>query len=163
RLHNESARAKDLYDVAMKQLKSMEAVQDYGGYQEKTIAPPGYGGKIAPNGMLVFPMAAFFGILGGVGLCFLADMADQSFPKPEEIRRRLGLPVLGHVPFHMLEDDKLQEARANGIMFNPTLCSYYLPKSGAAEAYRGLRTALYFSTHGEGHKVIQVTSPDKGE
>ena len=32
-----------------------------------------------------------------------------------------------------------------------------------AEAYRGVRTALYFSIHCKGHKVIQVTSPNSGD
>ena len=31
------------------------------------------------------------------------------------------------------------------------------------EAYRGIRTALYFSTRGGGHKVIQITSPNKAD
>ena len=35
--------------------------------------------------------------------------------------------------------------------------------SREAESFRGLRTALYFSTQGEGHKVVQVTSPDPGD
>jgi capsular exopolysaccharide synthesis family protein len=32
-----------------------------------------------------------------------------------------------------------------------------------AEAYRSIRTALYFSTRGDGHKVIQITSPEPGD
>jgi capsular exopolysaccharide synthesis family protein len=32
-----------------------------------------------------------------------------------------------------------------------------------AEAYRGVRTALYFSTHSEGHKVVQITSPNSAD
>jgi capsular exopolysaccharide synthesis family protein len=37
------------------------------------------------------------------------------------------------------------------------------PKSHVSEAYRGLRTALYFSSEGQKHRVIQVTSPDQGD
>ena len=37
------------------------------------------------------------------------------------------------------------------------------PNRAEAEAYRGVRTALYFSTHGERHKVMQVTSPSMGD
>jgi capsular exopolysaccharide synthesis family protein len=32
-----------------------------------------------------------------------------------------------------------------------------------AEAFRGVRTALYFSTQGRGHQVIQFTSAEKGD
>jgi capsular exopolysaccharide synthesis family protein len=43
------------------------------------------------------------------------------------------------------------------------LSAFYRPKSIEAEAYRGIRTALYFSMRGENHKVIQITSPDMGD
>src|SRR4029077_560584 len=48
-------------------------------------------------------------------------------------------------------------------VLDPLFCSYYRPKSVDAEAYRAVRTALYFSTQGEGHKLIQITSPDMGD
>ena len=41
--------------------------------------------------------------------------------------------------------------------------NYLKPKSLDAEAYRAVRTALFFSTQGQGLKVIQVTSPNKGD
>src|SRR5262249_59589620 len=44
-----------------------------------------------------------------------------------------------------------------------TLCTVLRPKSREAEAYRGVRTALYFASRTGGHKVIQVTSPDMGD
>jgi succinoglycan biosynthesis transport protein ExoP len=43
------------------------------------------------------------------------------------------------------------------------LCTYYRPRSLEAEAFRSLRTALYFSALGEGCKVIQITSPNAQE
>ena len=48
-------------------------------------------------------------------------------------------------------------------MPDPLLVCYYRPRSVEAEAYRAVRTALYFSVDGEGHKVIQVTSPNQGD
>jgi polysaccharide biosynthesis transport protein len=44
-----------------------------------------------------------------------------------------------------------------------SLCTVHAAKSPAAEAFRGVRTSLYFSTQGQGHKVIQVTSPSMGD
>ena len=40
---------------------------------------------------------------------------------------------------------------------------FHRPKSSVAEAYRSIRTALYFGTRGQEHKVIQVTSADAGD
>src|SRR5262249_9211999 len=47
--------------------------------------------------------------------------------------------------------------------FDPSLYAYHRPTSMAAEAFRGVRTALYFSMVGKGHQVIQVTSGNMGE
>jgi capsular exopolysaccharide synthesis family protein len=43
------------------------------------------------------------------------------------------------------------------------LCTYHRPKSTYSEGYRAVRTALNFGIRGEGHKVIQITSPDPGD
>src|SRR5205823_1816060 len=46
---------------------------------------------------------------------------------------------------------------------SPILCTYHRPKSREAEAYRGVRTGLFFSALGKGHKVVQITSPSMGD
>src|SRR5262249_37183572 len=94
------------------------------------------------------------------GLAYLADSADKSFRTPEEIRRRLGLPVLAHVP--LLEDDGAP-ASSEGVQLERSLASFHRPASPEAEAYRGARTALYFRTRDEDHKAIQVPSPKMGD
>ena len=103
------------------------------------------------------------GLLSGLGLALVAAGMEKSFRSPAEIRRRLGVPVVGHIPFMRTSKEKLQEARAAGLPLSPNLWAHFWPQSAEAEAFRGVRTALYFSTNGEGHKVIQVTSPNKGD
>ena len=46
---------------------------------------------------------------------------------------------------------------------SPLICTFHQPKGRPAEAYRAVRTALYFSTQGQDHKVIQITSPNPGD
>ena len=46
---------------------------------------------------------------------------------------------------------------------SPTVVTYFAPKSRTTEAYRAIRSALYFSIRGEKHKVIQITSPNPGD
>src|SRR5262249_45123621 len=82
---------------------------------------------------------------------------------PEEVRRRLGMPLVGHVPFLQPHQDAVRRAAAGESVPDPLLVTFYRPKSVEAEAYRAVRTALYFSTQGEAHKIIQVTSPKKGD
>src|SRR5262249_21267130 len=88
-------------------------------------------------------------------------LSDQSFRTPEEIRRRLGLPLIGHIPSFVPRDDHQPDPEEPPL--DQSLLTYYRSKSREAEAYRGVRTALVFSTRREGHKVIQVTSPDMGD
>src|SRR5205085_492071 len=69
------------------------------GFNTTAIAPPTPGGKVAPNlGQILFGWVVV-GLLAGVALAYLADVSDKSFRTPEEIRRRLGLPIVGHIPF----------------------------------------------------------------
>jgi capsular exopolysaccharide synthesis family protein len=70
--------------------------------------------------------------------------------------------VVGSVPRLAPADKAVRQATLGGVL-DPLLCTVYSPRSMAAEAYRGLRTALYFNANGEGHQVIQVTSPTTGD
>ena len=36
----------------------------------------------------------FLGLLGGLGLAFILEFFDESLKSQEDVRRRLGLPVL---------------------------------------------------------------------
>jgi capsular exopolysaccharide synthesis family protein len=162
-LRNDIVRLQQLHEGAIKRLAELNLVRDSGGFDARTIAPPGPGVKVAPSAMQSLLAGLMLGLLAGVGLAYLADISDKSFRTPEEVRRRLGLPLVGHVPFLKPDPETLQRIAAGEPLPDPLLCTYYRPKSVEAEAYRAVRTALYFSTQGEGHKVIQVTSPNKGD
>jgi polysaccharide biosynthesis transport protein len=138
-------------------LQKIKLVLNVGGYDVKVLAAPGPGGKVGPNPMQVFLIAGLLGSLGGLGLAYLAEVTDKSFRTPDDIRRRLGLTVIGHIPLFR-PDTAPESGAATGI--DSTLITFHNPKSVQAEAYRGLRTALYFNTKGETHKIIQVTSPN---
>lgn len=143
-------------------LNQYQLVKDLGGYDARPIMEPTIGQQVEPRAVPVFMMAAFLGVAAGVGLAYLADITDKSFRSPDEIRRRLGLPVVGHIPSLITEDEeRLRADNPSGL--DPALCTYFKPKSRKSEVFRGIRTALYFSTRGEGHKVIQITSPNMGD
>ncbi|MCY2993762.1 MAG: polysaccharide biosynthesis tyrosine autokinase [Planctomycetota bacterium] len=159
---NSITRTQVLYDGLVKRLQEASMIKDYGGFDARIIAPAGMGRKVSPNALLTFPASAFLGVLAGIGLAYLAEIMDKSFRTPEEIRRRLGLPVVGHIPLLTVDQAARDRAASNGAL-DPMLFAYYQPRSAGAEAYRAIRTALYFSSVGEGHKVIQVTSPNPGD
>jgi succinoglycan biosynthesis transport protein ExoP len=156
------ARSQKLYDSIIKRLQDIDLVKD-GGYDAKTISPPVLGKKVHPSGLIIFPAALFLGALGGFGLAYLAEMLDQGFHSVEEVRQRLGLPVVGFISSLKETQDVSTSTHINGRALDPNLCTYFHPKSVEAEGFRGVRTALFFNTRGGGHKVIQVTSPNAGD
>lgn len=149
-------------DQASKQAQ-MTLNQDIGGFDAHKLAEPGLGYQIAPSQSRILMTAAFLGLCGGFGLAYLVEVMDKSFRTPDEIRRRLGCTVIGHIPV-IITDQAPVEATPDGRpALDPRLCTYYQTKSFHSEAFRGLRTALYFSTQGEVHKVIQITSPQASD
>lgn len=152
-----------LYENVLKRMEDLDLLSSVGGYDSQVITPPLPGEQVFPKAILVFPVALFMGLMTGFGLGYLAEVTDKNFHTPEEIRGRLGLPVIGHIP--VLKEDKelLQKIEVERTPLHPRICTHYRPRSRDAEAYRAVRTALYFSTRGRGYKTIQVTSPNMGD
>jgi capsular exopolysaccharide synthesis family protein len=161
-LRRELDRTQLLFDTIVKRLQDVDMVKELGGYEARVIAAPEEGQLAAPKPLIVFGVAVLAGLLLGFGLAYLAELSDQNFRSPEEIRRRLGLPLVGTVPFFR-EAQAAPDADAEELTVAPSVCAYHRPKSRQAEAYRAVRTALYFSVRTGGYKVVQVTSPDMGE
>jgi len=157
------ARTQELYDGIVAQLRGASLVKDYGGFKARIIAPPRFGKKVSPVPLKVFSLSMFLGVMLGFGLVWVAEVTDKSFRTPEEIRRQLGYAVVGHIPKFKATNEAELAARTNGAMLAPELCSFHAPSSVECEAYRGVRTALYFSTRGQSHKVFQITSPSPGD
>ena len=162
-LRTEVARIQLVYDGTIKRLTEINLVRDSGGFDARPLSTAGIGGKIAPIAYQNLAGGLMLGLLLGAGLAYLADASDKSFRNPEEIRRRLGLPIVGHIPFLTADADTERKRAAGEVCVDPLLCTHLHTRSLEAEAYRAVRTALFFATQGVGHKVIQVTSPNKGD
>jgi polysaccharide biosynthesis transport protein len=150
-------------DKTTKHMHDLERVREAGGFDAQILGRPGTGSKASPNLYQFLLGGALMGLLAGLGLAYLVEAADKSFRTPEEIRRQLGLPVVGHIPLLTPDADAVARAAAGQVGLDPLLVVHYRPRSIEAEAYRAVRTALYFSVDGEGHKVIQVTSANQGD
>jgi len=128
------------------------------------LSQSGIGVKVAPSAFQMIVGGLLLGLLAGVGLAYLADLSDHSFRNPEDVRHRLGLPVLGHIPFLKPDSDITGLAAAGEITVDPLLYALFKPKSLESEAYRAIRTALYrLSSQGTGNRVLQICSPGKGD
>ncbi len=159
----EISRAEEHYETLVTQLRGISQRADRTGFDAELLTPPGPGGKVAPKLTQTLFAGLALGLLSGLGLAYLAELSDKGFRNPEEIRRRLGLPVIGEIP-SLKPDATAEQRKAVGMsVLDPQLCTFYFPRGIEAEAFRSLRTSLYFSTQGHGHQVIQVTSPDTSD
>lgn len=151
---------RDQKQIFQDKLREIDASPD-DGFVVNTIMPPGDGTQVAPSLPLNLVLGGSAGMLLGFILAFFLDRSDKSFRTPDEIRKTLGIPVVGHIPvFFPPEPEEIDpQLPTQSAAIASRVCTYSNPDSMAAEAYRGVRTNLYFSTHGESHKVIQVTSP----
>ncbi len=158
-------RTEKVLDATLKRLEEINLVRGYGGFDAKPITPPAPGAKVSPIFWQFIMMGATLGLVLAAGASYLLDMADKSFRSPEEIRRRLGLPIVGHTPFvpKALEPVVVHDAVGNAVELDSGLLAFHQPMSPEAEAFRGIRTALFFSTQGQRHQIIQVTSPNMGD
>lgn len=146
-----------LLDSVLQRLRQIQMSSEAGGYEAQTIFDAGLGVKVSPNLVLTLFLSMALGLAMGMSLAYLAEYTDRGFRTPEEIRQTLGLPVIGHIaPMHI-------ERPPTNDRLDPALAAFHDPRSRAAESFRGIRTALYFSVQGRGHQVIQMTSPGKGE
>src|SRR5262249_9584295 len=96
-LRGDILRIHQLHEGAITRLQEISVVRDAGGFNARPIAPPRPGVKVAPSLIQFLFGGLALGVLAGVGLAFLIEMSDKGFHTPEEIRRRLGLPVIGHI------------------------------------------------------------------
>lgn len=114
-----------------------------------------YGPKLPPY--LLGGGAIGFMVLAG--LAVLLDLADKSFRNPEDIAAEVGAPVLGHIP--AMELDKVIKKPNQTV--DGSLVTIHHSRGRVSEAYRGIRTGLFFSNRTGDLKVIQVTSPVPGD
>lgn len=149
-----------LYEALVDKLENIDMTQGYGGRKAQIVHAPGRGYQTEPNMTRILTIACVLGALLGFGLACLVEAADTSFRSPDDMMSELGLPLIGHIPFMTI--NKRTPGMADSVL-DKSLCTYHRPKSRISEAYRAVRTALFFSTGGEQHKCIQITSPTSGD
>ncbi|GIW96910.1 MAG: capsular polysaccharide biosynthesis protein [Pirellulaceae bacterium] len=157
-IDNQLANVKTLLETFQEKLNALELLPQAGQRTLKELNLPSvgtfYGPKLPPY--LLGGAAIGFMILAG--LAVLMDLADRSYRSPDEIAADLGMPVLGHVP--VIETDKVKKVIES---IDPSLTTIHHSRGRVSEAFRQIRTGLFFSNRGADLKVIQVTSPVPGD
>jgi capsular exopolysaccharide synthesis family protein len=142
--------SKEIYN----RIKELSIAEDAGALNVSTVesAVPA-NEPVSPNKPLTLLEAMVLGAVLGVGLALLRDWLDQRLRSAEEIKQVMALPVLGVVP-HIAGS---RSAPQRGMHL------HLEPMSDVAEAYRTVRTAVYFGQVGTIAKTILITSPAPGD
>ncbi|MGA1795431.1 MAG: GumC family protein [bacterium] len=146
-----------MYEILLTRLKETGIT---GGIQrtnvrvlDEAIVPES---PVKPKRLLTILFSLFVGLFGGISFAFFLEYLDNSIKTPEDIKRYLQTPYLGPVPSYKAQPgiDSKQDSM---------LVTVHQPQSNAAESYKGLRTAIIFSSPTANKKTLLVTSAGPSE
>jgi succinoglycan biosynthesis transport protein ExoP len=153
-LASDLSRSENLVNLLMDRMKDINVNEDTNVVSVTVIdsARPG-DAPIRPDKKRIMGMGLILGLVLGIGLAFGLDLLDQRIHSTEEVSALLGVPVLGLVP--NISNQESPSVRGRKVLLEPT--------SDVSEAYRTIRTAVYFAARDEKTKKLLVTSPAPGD
>ncbi len=104
---------------------------------------------VSPNKPMNFALGAVLGLLGGVGLAFLAEHLDDTILSKVDLERISDAPLIGVIP--RISAHKKDVGKRD-------LMAYREKKSSVAEAFRGIRTALTLRDRAGRRSVLLFSS-----
>ncbi len=119
--------------------------------------------NVRPRRLLNVIMGFFLAIFGGITFAFILEYLDDSFKKPEDVERGLGLPVLAAIarPRSRSFFSKSVSTRQCRLHKGPS--GWGLPPA-VREQYKGLSDAIMGTRSEENaHRCLVVTASAEGE
>jgi capsular exopolysaccharide synthesis family protein len=143
-LQREAEGERNVYNALLQQHKELSVVSNSraNNIQLMDLAETP-GAPYTPNHGRDWMMALVLGLALGIAVAYGVEYLDDTVKIPDDVTRRLRLPLLGLVP-----------AVSGGSV--PVLTGTVPHDFG--EAFRSLRTSLVFTNGGEGRRMIAVTS-----
>lgn len=143
-LQREAESERQVYNALLQQEKELRVVSNSRANNVQLMDDAEVpGGPYTPNHGRDWLMAIVLGLALGVALAYSVEYLDDTIKLPDDVTRRLKLPLLGLVP--AVGGEKL-----------PVLTSTVPHDFG--EAFRSLRTSLVFTNGSPGNRTIAVTS-----
>jgi len=137
-------------DILNDRMKELSVTEDVGALNISILEYARPADKPSkPEKAKYMAMALLMGLMLGGGLGLLRDFMDQTLHSAEDISAVLSMPVLGVVPSMSRRESVTDRGRK----------TYLDSKSNWAEAYRTIRTAVFFGAPKDEAKTILVTSP----
>ncbi|MDY6922407.1 MAG: polysaccharide biosynthesis tyrosine autokinase [Pseudomonadota bacterium] len=149
-LQRELDTTRTLYESLLQRYKEIAVTGDVTANNISIVdsaRPPAAPSK--PNLLINLVLAALFGLGLGVVAALVLEALDETLASPDDVEKKLGVPVLGVVP--LLDKGQTTAAALADI------------RSGFSEAYYSLRTALQFSTPDGAPSSLLVSSARPAE
>jgi succinoglycan biosynthesis transport protein ExoP len=153
-LTREVETSRQLYDALIKRIKEQGATEEIKTVNvwivEKAERPAH---PVKPKKSLNILLGIIVGLFGGVGLAFFFEYLDNTIKSPDDVETKLGIPVLGMVPFLDSKEKNIEDVLLKE------------PQSAFAENYKGIRTPILLSSAGRPPQNILITSmgPEEGK
>lgn len=148
-----------LYDAFFQRIKeaneSLQLETSNARVVDKAITPAV---PVKPRKGMIVGIVFILSAILAVGLAFLLDYLDATLKSPEDVEQKLGISMLGMVPF-VNKRKGSKTAKSQGVLFLD-------PKEhGYAEAIRTVRTSVVLSGIDKPHRIILLTSsvPSEGK
>jgi len=158
RLLNDVSRQRKLFDILVERLREVDLTADYAKTNVEVVeAAETPKTPVKPSKSRIILLSLFMGLFLGLGLAMFFEYLDDTVKTPEDLEGRVGISVLGFVP--------AMDGKSGGPDTFPHrgTISMVEPMSSITEAYRNIRTSLFFSAPAEDSKVLVVTSGGPGD
>jgi capsular exopolysaccharide synthesis family protein len=153
RLESDADRLRRIVDTIETRIHGADLQNAAGQVDIDFFEPASTARQSHPAPRRTLALALMLGLMLGIGLALLRDWMDDRLRSADEIRSALGVPLLGLIP--QMPSAASQSVSAQKVVLDPT--------SDVAEAYRSLRTAIYFGAPKDRSKTILITSPSPAD
>jgi capsular exopolysaccharide synthesis family protein len=153
-LQSEWEQTKKLCDILDDRIKELNVTEDVGALNISILEVARPADKPSkPQKARYMAISLLLGLMLGGGVALLRDWMDQRLRSAEEISAVLGVPMLGVVP---------SMSRKLSVVMRGKILDLE-STSSSAEAYRTIRTAVFFSVPKGEAKTVLITSPGAGD
>ena len=148
-------------NVEMRDLaQEYNVLSNYDWQDVRVIDPASKAEQVAPDLLISIASGIMLGLISGFGFALLKELAEKTFRSSDDITKQLGIGVVAQIP--KFEKRRPKDSEYKNIAAD--LVSLHAPQSQVAEAFKALRTSVFFRAKQDPDmKVIQITSPTAGD